>query len=279
MSTAGSFNTSDVRSFDHPQLETSDNVHFARGYVAPPRLPLGLNFLDIDHKTNIRVKAFTSDISQNNFNVHVNSWGDTELYTGGVSWLELAPGNLEYQSGQFSTEEDHPWSQPQEETSRRINFDRPFVTPPRVVVFLNQLDMSNEHNWRIKTEATDVDESGFTINIGTWGDSILFSATAGWIAYPEDRKYVLSGSANITDIRPWEQPQPENSKHVSFAGVEFWKAPSVFMAINGFDIDHSDNLRLKVYADDVSPEGMTWHADSWADTVLYSAGISYICLV
>jgi len=279
MSTAGSFNTSDVRSWQQPQADTSKDVQYAKPYVAPPRLPMGLSFLDIDRNANIRVKTFASNVTSTGFKVSVDSWGDSKLYTGGVSWLELAPANLEYQCGQFSTTDDHPWNQPQLETSRRINFDRPFVTPPNVIVSLNELDMSKDRNWRVTATATDIDTTGFTIHINTWADSVLYSATATWIAYPEDRKYVVSGSANVTDVRPWTTNQLENSKSVSFAGADFWKAPSVFMAINSLDIDQKANLRLKVYPGNVTKDGMTWHADSWGDTVLYSAGLSYICLV
>ncbi|KAG8898907.1 hypothetical protein FRB99_007067 [Tulasnella sp. 403] len=279
MSSTGQFSTSDIRLWNNPQLQNSKAITFPKAYVAPPRLPLGLNFLDIGKNANVRIKSYTSDVSKTGFTAHVDAWADTTLYTGGFSYLTLSPAHREYECGQFSTEEDHPWNNPKVETSRRINFSRSFVTPPKVIVFFTQLDLKNQTNWRAKTYTSEVDANGFTIHIDSWADTTLYSATAGWIAYPEDREHVFSGTANTQDVRPWNEPQLLQHKEVNFGNVEFWKNPNMFMAFNSLDLDSKANLRLKCYADNVSTKGFTWHIDSWADSVLYSAGISYLCVV
>ena len=65
------------------------------------------------------------------------------------------------------------WNKPQLETSRRINLASPFITPPKVIVFLKQLGMDKNRSWRLYTKASDTDTSGFSIRIKTWGDSIF----------------------------------------------------------------------------------------------------------
>ncbi|KAF9808969.1 hypothetical protein IEO21_07658 [Rhodonia placenta] len=278
MSTTGAFNTGEVRPWNKPQLLTSRDIAFDKPFVAAPQLPIGLNWLDIDANADIRVKAYATNITKESFTAHIDSWSDTTFYSGGANWPIITPAHLEYQCGQFSTEEDHPWDKPQTTTQRRISFSRPFVTPPKVICFFNQVDIDKNHNWRAKTYVSDVDATGFTIHIDTWFDTILYSATAGWVAYPEDREYVFSGTANTMDVRPWEKPQLENSAQVKVP-FDFWKVPKVFMAINQFDIECGHNLRLKVHADNVTANGFTWHIDSWNDTVQYSAGFSYLCVV
>lgn len=279
MSNAGSWNTQDVRPWSPPQPVTTKNITFAKPFVAPPRLPHGLNSLDIDKNANIRVVAKAENITKEGFKASLDAWGDTKLYSAGYSWLELAPGYLEYQAGEFSTQDDHPWDKPQLKTSRRINFDRPFITPPKVIVFLKQLDMDKNKNWRVITNVSDIDANGFTIHIDTWGDSILYSATAGWIAYPGDRPYIFSGTANTQDVRPWNKPQLLNSKAIGFDGVQFWRTPSIFLALYSLDFDHTANLRVKASADNVTPNGLTWHLDSWGDSIFYSAGVSILAVV
>jgi len=267
---------------DESRNKTTSEITFTKPFVARPGLPLGFNFLDIDrNSTNLRVKAYATDVNKNRFLIHMDAWGDTKLLGCGVSWLGLSPGHLEFQCGQFCTLEDHPANEPQRETSRRLTFQRPFVTPPKVIVFLSQLDMDAPpySAWRIATAATDIDHAGFTVHINTWCDTVLHSATAGWIAYPEDREYVFSGSSHVNEVRPPGERPLQNSSEVGFSGVGFLKVPSVFVAINSFDIDCFTNLRLKVSVDSVTTTGLTWHIDSWGDSVLHGGGISYICLM
>ncbi|KAG8903016.1 hypothetical protein FRB99_003823 [Tulasnella sp. 403] len=280
MSSTGQFNTGEVRpdSYDH-QPQNSRTITFPKSYVIPPRISLGLNCIDIGNDANVRIKAYTSNVSKSGFTAHVDSWADTTLHTGGFSYLILSPAHLEYECGQFSTLEDHTSTDPQVQTSRRINFSRPFATPPKIIAFFTRLDLGSETSWRAKTYTSEVDARGFTIHIDTWGDTTLYSATAGWVAYPEDREHVFSGAASTNDIRPCERPQLTQLKHVNFGTVEFWKCPNIFMAFNELDLNTQANLRLSCYADNISTQGFTWHIDSWYDSVLYSARISYLCFI
>ena len=191
MSSTGSWKTYEVRSWVNPQKTTTKKIIFGKPFVAPPRLPLGLSELDIGRQANIRVIAKAENITKEGFTASLNTWGDSILYSAGASWFELAPGYLEFQSGEFSTEEDHPENKPQMETSRRIYFSRPFITPPKVIVFLKQFELDKNGGWRVRTKVSDIDANGFNIHIDGWAGSILYSAVAGWIAYPEDRPICL----------------------------------------------------------------------------------------
>ena len=279
MSTTGSWNTQDVRPSNKPQEVTTKNITFAKPYSIPPQLPLGLNSLDINKDGGIRVIAKAENITREGFTGSLNSWASTVLHSAGASWLELSRSYYEYQTGEFNTEDDHPWDKPQLKTSRRINFDRPYFEPPKVIVFLKRLDMDKNKNWRVITRVSDIDAKGFTIHIDTWGDSILYRATAGWIAYPGDRPYIFSGTANTQDVRPSNKPQLLNSKEIGFGGVQFWRTPSIFLALYSLDFDHTANLRVNAWAGNVTPTSLTWHLDSWDDSIFYSAGVSILAVV
>jgi hypothetical protein len=275
MSTITQFDTRSVRPWDKPQPDTYAVVKFPRGFVAPPRLPHGLRQLDIDRSANIRAKSTIKDIRNDSAEFHITSWADTKLYTGIVNALNLAPANLEFLTGEHMR---NLLADPNAPSAVRINFARPFVTPPKVVVFFNLIDLDRTKNWRLETTATKIDTKGFTINIETWSDTILYAAQACWIAYPEDREHIFSTSVNTKEVRPWDKPQHKHSKAITFGNVEFWKTPNVFVALNVIDFKSTANLRVNAYVDGVTTGGLTWHIDSWADTVLYSTGATIIAV-
>ncbi|KAM5342766.1 hypothetical protein ACJ41O_013732 [Fusarium nematophilum] len=270
------FNTMEVRPWNQPKHETSKRLVFTRNFGNPPAMAVGLNWLDVANSANIRVKAFADNVTANAADLHLNSWADTTLYSAGCTWFRAATSDPDFQIGQFSTLDDHPWNQPRPKTSRQIQFARAYSAPPKVVVWLNQLDFARNKNWRVTATATAVTSTGFTINLDTWADTELYTATASWIAYPADKAGVMSGTYNTQDVRPWNQPRLLNSGRANFPAGKLQRAPKVLIALNSLDIDYRRNLRLKLAADSVSAEGMNWHIDSWADTTLYSAGASYI---
>jgi hypothetical protein len=231
-----------------------------------------LRSLDIGNNANIRVKSTTHNSTKNWVDCHIAAWGDTTMIHGAIdNVFVLPPANMQYLTGEHMRKLNDP-------ASVRVKFERQFITPPKVVVFLNYIDLDKEHNWRLKTSATDIGVTGFTLNIETWADTILYGAQACWIAYPEDEPHIFSTSVNTMDVRPWYKPyiQHKTSSKITFNNVEFLKDPTVFVALNSFDVDCHANLRITAYVDGVNRTGLDWHIDSWWDTVLYSAGASII---
>lgn len=92
----------------------------------------------------------------------------------------------------------------------------------------------------------------------------------------EQREFVASGSVNVMDVRQWTAPRHENQNTINFGGVTFPTPPKVFYGFNFLDLKCDANLRLKATVDNVTTTGLTWHIDSWYDSTLYAAGISYI---
>ena len=260
-----------------PSIHTFDisqsTLNFPHPFVGRPRLAHGFRELDVGNNANIRVTSKLQNVSGTSADCQVTSWGDTTLYSAAVDVLALAPGDLDFLTGEHMR---NPWINPNDPASVRINFERRFVTPPKVVVFFNCIDLDKSRVWRLKTTATDIDPEGFTLNIETWSDTIFYAARVGWIAYPEDHEHIFSTSVNTMDVRPWYQPQATQSREIGFNAVEFWKNPSVFIALNYLDIDCRGNLRVNAYVDGVNTNGLVWHIDSWDNTVLYAAGASII---
>jgi hypothetical protein len=274
----GVFNTMDVRPWNLPQLVTSKAVVFAQPYPAPPTLALGLTEIDIGNNANVRIEAAAGDVTTTGFTTSLNAWADTTLYSAGSTWLEVAAADTDFQVGTFNTQEDHPWNQPQLATSRRINFARAYAAPPEVIVWLNELDVDNKANVRVSTYVSGIDASGFTVHIDTWADTVLNSAGVTWIAYPAGKAGVASGTYKTQDVRPWNQPRPNTSGAVTFPPGRFTTPPRVLAALCALDVDRQADLRVNATIDNITATGLTWNLDSWADTVLYSAGGCYIAI-
>ncbi|KAG8916748.1 hypothetical protein FRC01_002891, partial [Tulasnella sp. 417] len=241
------------------KAKNSMTFNFPETYVAPPRVIIGLSQVDMKHGTNLRVKVYADCVDRQTFTGHADTWSDTTLYSAGMNALILKPGNLDILSGEFDTRDGHPWDEPRRQISRHITFERPFLTPPKVVVFLKLFDTGSGSSTRVRTHASNIDTKGFTIHIATWADTTLHGAIAGWVAYPEDRDYIYSSTAHTKEVRPWDKPQLETQNRAQFRGAKFLKKPTIFMALNCIDISTKSNLRIEAYADNVSTEGMTWH--------------------
>ncbi|KAG8798813.1 hypothetical protein FRC16_006507 [Serendipita sp. 398] len=266
----GRFSTMDVRPWHEPRHQTSKHVAFVRDYTSPPHLFVGLSHFDVDCSTNIRVMANASDVTTDGFRLRVDSWGDTILYASRVGWIEMTPNE---QYGRFSTADAprSPVGEPRTKTSRRITFSRPFDQPPRVVVTLSALDMEAGRDCRVVVRATDIESDGFVIHIDTWDDSVLHMAKADWFAYPVDRKDIVTGTLTGLDSSGKKR---NHIGTIDFDG-ELSKIPNVFVGINMLDVGCEASLRVSAFVDSVSTTGMTWRIETWGDTLLYGAGISY----
>ena len=243
-------------------------VYFPRPFVACPRLPLGIHRLHTT-KENVDVQTKIPFFTKDWANCHFIAGNPSALYNAGGHVFALAPSDLDFLTGEHSRYLQTP-------ASVRVDFERPFVTPPKVVVFFNRIKFDNDHNWRVVTTASNIDVNGFTLNIQTWSDTVLYAAQTCWVAYPEDREHIFTTSVSTADIRPRNQPQLGHSKMISFNGIEFYKTPSVFIALNYLDVDCKADLRMNTYVNCISTTGLMWHIDTWDDTVLYGAGLAII---
>lgn len=241
-----------------------------------PGLVVGLTLLDVSAAANVRVNAYVNEVQREHFKINLSSWNDTDLYGASCAWMAIEADDMDFQYGSYHTTEDHDWRETPHHNTRNIRFKRAYPDTPKVVVWLNVIDLGCRENFRIKTFATNVTATGFTIHIDTWDDTRLFSGSASWVAYTTGRSGVASGCFSTIDIRSPRQEQAYNSAFEAFEKGVFEKPPKVFLALNALDIDRRATMRLMVKADNVSASGMWWHLDSWRDSSMYYAGASYI---
>ena len=274
------FSTMEVHPDDAPQATSTKDKYFYEKYPAVPQLALGLTSLDISTDQNIRIRAEASQVTTEKFVAGLNCWADTRLYSASMSYLEVSRPRFSYvQTGSYNTTETRPGNKAQLLNTKRITFARPFSARPKVVVWLNALDMDRWHNWRIKVRATNVDTRGFTLHLDSWSDSLLYSAGATWLAYPADQPNVISGRFSTDEFRPWDRPRPDTAGSTVFAKSFRNEIPKVMVALDTLDYLCGKNLRVRLSLSSVSPRFMWWHLQSWSDSVMYSAGASYFAFL
>ncbi|PWY89867.1 zincin [Aspergillus heteromorphus CBS 117.55] len=263
---AGQFSTLELREWNQPTQNNEKVKHYHERYPSTPGIVTGLNWLDIDAGANIRAKAEVLHADQKKFTASIKAWENTVLYAAGMTWLEMGPRFQFAQHGGFSTEElrgeDSQSHSPRLENSKAI------------VCFLTGLDIDKGTNFRVKTYPSHVTADGFTVNIDSWADTVLYGASVSWMAYPADQPGVTSGRFSTSDIRRWDRPQQDNSSSVAF-DRPFSKVPKVFMALDEIDYQAGHNLRLRVSTSLVTPNTMNWHLQAWGDSVMYKAAASY----
>ena len=81
----GSRSTLSDRPWYPPVALNSKQVNFFPTYVNPPRIIMGLTGLDMYQGLNQRIKAYPDRITESNFVVRVDLWGDTQLYSANTT--------------------------------------------------------------------------------------------------------------------------------------------------------------------------------------------------
>lgn len=274
----GTADTNSIHPPNQPRLDNPIPVKFNTPFSEPPKVILaGLTHLDMDSSANVRIECVSQNVRNDGMSMNLRSWDDTVQHGSACTWLARSNNGGGIQSGHFPTTDDHPPDQPKQKTSRRITFQQRYTSPPKVVVWFDELDIEKSANCRVKTYADSISADGFTIHIESWADSVTHSAAACWLAYPADRTDMCSGTYTTQDVRPPSDPRPQTEGNVSFP-ITFSKPPRLFLALNLIDVDHNYNMRIHLSATNVTNTGMKWHNDSWADTRLHEAGASYIAL-
>ncbi|KAL8643727.1 MAG: hypothetical protein Q9226_008154 [Calogaya cf. arnoldii] len=179
-------------------------------------------------------------------------------------------------AGQFNTMELKPSSQPTPVNTTTKLFWKQYDTPPRVPIGLTSLDVGHEKNIRLAATATDITQESFTSNLNAWADTILYGASLTYLEAGPGFEYLQTGTFHTTEVSPWQDHKSQNSKRINFAREFQGEAPKVICWLTTVDMGKDKNWRIKSYITDIDTKGFTAHIDSWDDTILYQAGITWL---
>lgn len=179
----GTFNTLDDHPWSKPQTLTTRLINFPHRYPVPPKVVVWLTAFDMKHDKNWRIKTFATNITATSFNIHIDTWADTVLYSAAALWIAYPADKPNIFSGSFNTMDMRPWDSPQHQNSAYVKFGHNvFSKPPRTVLAINWIDISNEQNLRLEVKSSAVTVDGMSWHMNSWGDTTLYSAGASYIA-------------------------------------------------------------------------------------------------
>ena len=179
-------------------------------------------------------------------------------------------------AGQFSTLEIRPWNQPTLTTTKLKYLWKRYPTAPRLPLGLTLLDIDANKNIRINASATDITPESFTASLNAWADTTLYAASLTYIEAGPAFDYLQTGTFNTQEVGAWENHAPQNSKRISFATAFQGQAPKIVCWLTSIDMDKNYGWRCRAYATDIDTAGFTVHIDTWANTIMYSAGMTWI---
>jgi len=266
----GTFDTQVMRSPNtKPRHHSHMFITISPKFATPPAIILGLTSLEAARSANVRIATTVQDVHKYIFSAHIRSWLNTKLYRAGCTWLAMPSGHPHFQAGSFGTSEDPAWAPRKHVTHREVVFLHPYEAPPKVIIWLNELDFSVNHNERIMVFATDMTSGGFTAHINSWGGTKLYGAKISWFAYPAGYPGICGGTV---------LPEKGACGVVEFE-KKFTKPPTaVLVGLNKLESDKKSRCSFNIITEGVSEIGMGIRVDGFGDTVLHSAGVSYLVI-
>jgi len=154
----------------------NETVTFPRAFVKPPIVFVGLSGFDIGD--NWRIDLYTSAITETSFDIHIDTWGSSELWSAQATWIAIPNDKANVLTGDFRGDTaagtNTGWNGT---TAFAVAFDR----IPALFTALTRFDVDHFHNFRVKV-VTEASESELKWNIQTWSDTTLYSVRAAYLA-------------------------------------------------------------------------------------------------
>jgi len=192
---------------------------FEPAYAAPPRVAVGLSWLDLDHTADtLSVTARAEDISDDHFTatIDTNDNPSSRIFSAACSWLEASASEPDIQMGEWEVPIPPPSSSPNNKTPTKILITTQIKFPTRffpstsnnnnpnnpnsnkitILPFLKAFTLGTSSPWRLKTYATAISPFKFKLHLETWSDVDLRGATVSWVAFPSSSSSSSSSTSS-----------------------------------------------------------------------------------
>ena len=268
----GTFDSEGQWDHSKPGMNLQKFVRFETPFPNVPRIIHGISAIDMITPYAPRVISDIGRVSNEGFDATLMTWNDAHLYGAKMSWLTLPENDVNFQYGQVNTQDTGRQSirekaagAPPENVSFRIMFSKPYKSAPKVQCWFTGMDIHSDSTYRrLATWVTGIDPRGFTLNIGTWDNTVFSAARAGWLAWDSeaDGKTVRSGTSAIG------KGEVGNYDFAWYNG-SFSKVPGTFIALNFIDVSPDKNFRGACEARGTK-DRLTWKLQTWGDTTITS---------
>ncbi|KAJ9646471.1 hypothetical protein H2199_002520 [Coniosporium tulheliwenetii] len=145
---------------------------------------------------------------------------------------------------------------------------------PEVVCWLTKVDSGSARNHRVKGFPRNISKNGFTLRFFTWWDTLLYGATAQWVAFSKNRNDLCGSN------KPYAEPQFQTAGAdlVWTFDRQFEKTHSIFFALNCIDLDCTKDARIRSWIKESTAEKVVLRVETWDDSRMWAAGVSCIAI-
>lgn len=244
----------------NPNFAQVSTRKFQPPYSKVPRVLSGLARVEQERGTPIRVGMNHQNVTPDGFEMSARAFGGGMSYGMGSSWLALPENDIHFETGVIDSTV-YGRSADRQSIRNRVPFANKFVGIPRVITWLYELNF--DRGWHsMATNALNLAEDSFEINIYTWAGRSFDGVKVGWLAF-NDTGCVSRAKTGIISVLRAERYK--TGATVTFDGAPFSKPPAVFFALTEFDSGDEKNLRLTGEVVNVSKTGFTYNCGTWAN--------------
>ena len=234
---------------------------FQPPYSKVPRVLSGLSRVDQERGAPIRVAMSHQNVTPDGFEMFGRTFNGGMAYGAGSSWLALPENDIHFETGVFDTYLSSR-SADRQNVRSRVPFANKFVGLPRVVTWLYELNF--DRGWHsMATNAVNLAEDSFEIDIHTWAGRQFDGVRVGWLAFNDTTGCASQAKAGTIQVLRGERYR--SGANVTFTGAAFSKPPAVFIALTEFDSGDDKNLRLTGEVFDVSKTGFKYNCGTWSN--------------
>lgn len=261
---------------DTEQNDITKRTPFSTPYYAnAPEIIMGLNFLDLQAKVTIGMKATAEKIKPDGFTSRVGIWGDGETWGNDCTWLAIAPEDPNFRSGthRLTRRSVKP-------NITKIPFAA-FGSKPHVVVWLSGFQMASNQDWGVRVHATEIENDSFKLNVEPKRGAVLHQVLVSWVAFVSTPS-MTSGSASTELTRSGSGcvKVVKEVEAVFDSELAAGACPKVLQGINWLEVDRNHPIRIKL-RDPVAADNtkMKLTMVTWQDTIVHKVGVTYIAIV
>ena len=219
---------------------------------------MGLTRLIEDKNRNMRLQIEPKNLTKEGFEAEFFQWYDSTIYEVAASWF--ATTDPDFQIGYFNTWEVRSYTQATQNTQKRINFERSFEETPKILCWLNYLDITTAGRFQVSAWTSAEDKDGFTVHVNGWDSSVIANSGCCWIAYPQKKQGVDKGWAYTTV----PQGQGQSSVQIVFNEGVFSKPPGrVKIGLFQIDLDNMTQSGIKTEVANITAQGFEWKTEVW----------------
>eukprot|EP01114_Cavostelium_apophysatum_P002560 TRINITY_DN1227_c0_g1_i1.p1 TRINITY_DN1227_c0_g1~~TRINITY_DN1227_c0_g1_i1.p1 ORF type:complete len:425 (+),score=107.88 TRINITY_DN1227_c0_g1_i1:59-1333(+) len=275
----------------------TEHIRFSKRFPSSPIVQLSFSTLDVLTDADHRISTAPINVDQDGFDLQINTWEDTQVWSAAVSWIaydkgfSTRAGNM-ICSGTASLRKNLPGyglhkGHGDRDFKYTIDFPKAFTSPPNIFVAFSQLDVFNGKDTRVKVYTNNIKNGSFECVVGTWSDTHVWSTGITWIAFDKNFSDTNGPDLKIqTGRQPFKKDNPgynlwkgegdRSIKRRQNFVRKFGENPTVITSLCELDVVRDYDHRISTVAENSSSTGFDIKLGTWNDTLVWGGSVSWL---